>query len=47
MKSFAVMHPLTQKEVISSDFKEELIKAYQILLPFRDYLNQAVSFEME
>ncbi|WP_188462952.1 TIGR02453 family protein [Marivirga lumbricoides] len=45
LRSFVVMHPLTQKEVISDDFKEELIKAYRILLPFRNYLNQAVAFE--
>ncbi len=45
MKTFAVMHPLTQKEVMGSGFKEELIKAYTILLPFRNYLNQAVGFE--
>ncbi len=45
MKTFAAMHPLTQKEVLNADFKKELIKAYTILLPFRDYLNQAVAFE--
>ncbi len=45
LKSFAVMHPLTQKEVMANDFKRELIKAYKILLPFRNYLNQAVAFE--
>jgi len=45
MKSFAVMHPLTQNDVISSDFKQELLEAYKVLLPFRNYLNQAVSFQ--
>lgn len=45
MKSFAVMHTFTQKEVIASEFQEELIKAYEILIPFRKYLNEAVSFE--
>ena len=29
----------------AQEFKEELIKAYRILLPFRNYLNQAVAFE--
>jgi uncharacterized protein (TIGR02453 family) len=47
MKSFAVMHPLTQKEVMGSGFRKELIKAYFLLLPFRDYLNQAASFQEE
>jgi uncharacterized protein (DUF2461 family) len=45
LKSFAVSHDLTQKEVIGGGFKEELIKAYKLLLPFRQYLNQAVAFE--
>jgi len=45
LKSFAVSHDLTQKEVIGSGFKEELVKAYKILHPFRQYLNQAVAFE--
>jgi uncharacterized protein (TIGR02453 family) len=45
MKSFAVMHPLSHEEVISTSFKDELMKAYEIMLPFRDYLNQAVAFE--
>jgi len=44
-KSFAVSHDLTQKEIISNNFKEELVKAYKILLPFRHYLNKAVAFE--
>jgi uncharacterized protein (DUF2461 family) len=45
LKTFAVMHPLTQKEVISTDFKNELLKAYDLMLPFRNYLNQAAAFE--
>ena len=45
LKSFVVIHDLTQKEIIASGFKEELIKAYKLMLPFRQYLNKAVSFE--
>lgn len=45
LKTFAVMHPLTQREVMNEGFKEELIKAYTLLFPFRNYLNQAVAFE--
>jgi uncharacterized protein (TIGR02453 family) len=44
LKSFAVMHPIPLKTVTTTGFKEELIKAYLLLLPFRDYLNQAVGF---
>jgi uncharacterized protein (TIGR02453 family) len=44
LKSFAVMHPLSRKLVTAAGFKEELIKAYKLLLPFRNYLNQAVGF---
>jgi len=42
-KSFAVSHPLTQKEVMSADFEGKLITIYKEMLPFRRYLNQAVT----
>jgi uncharacterized protein (TIGR02453 family) len=45
MKTFAVMHPLKRKEVTSDFFEEEIFEAYDLMLPFRNYLNQAVSFE--
>jgi len=42
-KSFAVSHSLYQKEVCSDGFDEKVIKIYQEMLPFRRYLNKAVT----
>ena len=42
-KTFVVMKPLTQKEVISSGFDQKVIDIYKEMLPFRRYLNKAVS----
>ncbi|MGB5941707.1 MAG: DUF2461 domain-containing protein [Leeuwenhoekiella sp.] len=42
-KSFAARHELTQKEVMSDDFDEKVIAIYGEILPFRQYLNKAVS----
>ncbi|RXG18429.1 putative protein (TIGR02453 family) [Leeuwenhoekiella aestuarii] len=42
-KSFAVQTDLTQKLVTSDDFENHVIQVYKEMLPFRNYLNQAVS----
>lgn len=42
-KSFAVVHKLKQSEVLASDYDDKIIAIYMELLPFRRYLNQAVS----
>lgn len=42
-KSFAVMHRFTQKEIQQDDFQEQVIKVYREMLPFRRYLNNAVT----
>ena len=42
-KSFAVMHSLTQKEIKNDDFQEKLIEIYKEMLPFRNYLNNAIT----
>ncbi|NNL01012.1 MAG: DUF2461 domain-containing protein, partial [Eudoraea sp.] len=42
-KSFAVVHPLTKDQVLSNDFKEIVIDVYKEMLPFRRYLNQALT----
>ena len=42
-KSFAVMHPFTQKEILQEDFQQKVIEVYKEMLPFRRYLNHAVS----
>ena len=43
MKSFAAGCHITQQEVIAADFDQKVIKTYKELLPFRRYLNEAVS----
>lgn len=42
-KSFAVVHELTQEEVLQPDFNEKVKKVYFEMLPFRRYLNHAAS----
>ncbi len=42
-KTFAVVHHLTQKEVFQDNFEGKVIKIYKEMLPFRRYLNEAVS----
>ena len=42
-KSFAVSHQVTQKEVMQDDFQDKVIEVYQEILPFRRYLNKAVT----
>ena len=42
-KSFAVMHPFQQKEILQEDFQQKVIEVYKEMLPFRRYLNHAVS----
>ena len=42
-KSFAVSHQFTQKEVMANDFDKKVIAIYKEMLPFRRYLNQAVT----
>ena len=42
-KSFAVMHSFTQKEVMQEDFQDKIIELYKKMLPFRRYLNRAVT----
>lgn len=42
-KTFAVMHSFTEKEVLADDFQEKVIQVYKEMLPFRRYLNNAVT----
>ncbi|RDK83863.1 DUF2461 domain-containing protein [Marinirhabdus gelatinilytica] len=42
-KSFAVTVGLTQKEVMSNNFEERVVEIYNEMLPFRRYLNQAIT----
>lgn len=42
-KSFAVSYDTTQKEVQQDDFMQKVVDIYQEMLPFRRYLNKAVT----
>ncbi|TRO64003.1 DUF2461 domain-containing protein [Christiangramia sabulilitoris] len=42
-KSFAVMHEFTQKEILDDKFQDDLVQVYKEMLPFRNYLNNAVT----
>ncbi len=42
-KSFAVMHYLTENQIHSANFKTHIKKVYLEMLPFRRYLNHAVT----
>jgi uncharacterized protein (TIGR02453 family) len=42
-KTFAVQHEVTQKEVMQEDFKAKCVDIYKEMLPFRKYLNKAVT----
>lgn len=42
-KSFVVQHDLTQKEIQQDDFQDKLVQIYKEMLPFRNYLNKAVT----
>lgn len=42
-KTFAVLHSFSNTEVLRGDFDQKVIKVYQEMLPFRRYLNKAVT----
>ncbi|QLE00742.1 DUF2461 domain-containing protein [Galbibacter sp. BG1] len=42
-KSFAVIRTVTQKEVLDDSFNDHVIEVYKEMLPFREYLNEAVT----
>ena len=42
-RSLAVTVPLSRKQVEDPDFKKQVVAIYQEMLPFRRYLNQAVT----
>lgn len=42
-KTFAVSHELSIDEVCGNTFEEKVVQIYQEMLPFRRYLNQAVT----
>ncbi|GAA3513561.1 DUF2461 domain-containing protein [Aquimarina addita] len=42
-RTFAVIHPLTNTEILHDNFTEKIIRVYKEMLPFRRYLNKAVT----
>jgi len=42
-KTFAVVHEFPTEEIFTSDFNTKLIKVYKEMLPFRRYLNLAIT----
>lgn len=42
-KTFAVEYSFSNKEVLQDDFKEKVISVYKEMLPFRRYLNRAIT----
>lgn len=42
-RSFVVFHSLSRKDVCSPSFNDNVVELYETLLPFRRYLNQAVT----
>ena len=42
-KTFAVVHEFNTHQVLQKDFERKLISVYKEMLPFRRYLNQAVT----
>ncbi len=42
-RSFAAMHRFATKEIYTDDFREKITKVYLEMLPFRRYLNKAVT----
>ncbi|MEL7355961.1 MAG: DUF2461 domain-containing protein [Cyanobacteria bacterium J06560_6] len=43
LKSYAVMHAITQEESMADDFIDRVVEIYEEMLPFSQYLNKAVS----
>jgi len=42
-KSFAVQVELTKEQILSNNFQLQLVEIYKEMLPFRNYLNEAIT----
>ncbi|MEM9417005.1 MAG: DUF2461 domain-containing protein [Bacteroidota bacterium] len=42
MKSYLVMHPVTDKQVMHKNFLSEVLQIFQAIIPFNQFLNRAV-----
>ncbi len=43
LKSYAAICPITQKEILDSNFDDRVLEIYEEMLSFRRYLNEAVT----
>lgn len=43
LKSFGILHSITQKEIMADDFINTVLSLYQEMLPFSQYLDKAVN----
>jgi len=43
LRTIAVMHHFSKKDMLQDDFNEKVIEVYKEMLPFRRYLNQAIT----
>lgn len=43
LKSFAALKPFKREDVLAPQFKDQVVEVYLAMLPFRRYLNKAVS----
>ncbi|PQB04430.1 DUF2461 domain-containing protein [Aureitalea marina] len=46
LKSFFVVHPYTDKEVTSANFKDKLVHDFELLRPFFDYMSQVLTTDL-
>ena len=46
-KDYTVLKPLTDDMLTSDELVEEVIRAYQTLYPFNQFLNEAIAFHIE
>ncbi|RMA64443.1 DUF2461 domain-containing protein [Ulvibacter antarcticus] len=46
LKSFVVMHPFTDEEVFSEDFKDNLLDHYKLLHPFFNYMSDVLTTDL-
>lgn len=46
LKSYFVVHPFTDEEVLAVDFKERLVHHYELLRPFFDYMSEVLTTDL-
>lgn len=45
-KQFVVMHPFTDQEVLDPGFAKEVVKVYEAMRPFFDYMSEVLTTDM-